>query len=193
MYNEILMRLKEYKPLEEEHLSDGTHLIGKAPHIAPLAWLHTIYPGLTDENISELEEKIGVSIPDSYKDFLRLSNGLNVFNTTLSLFGLRKNYDRSHDQVWQPFDILTPNLRERPENARSNVFIIGSYDWDGSYLFIDRKTNKVHLCDRDDAASLYEWPNLEVMLRSEIDRLITLFDKNGKELYADTSTLPIDY
>ena len=193
MYSEILLRLKEYKYLGEKHLADGTHLIGKAPHIAPLAWLHSIYPGLTEQNILELEKQLKHPIPDDYKSFLRISNGLSVFNTTLSLFGLRRNYDRSVDQVWQPFDILTSNIRERPENAKSNVFIIGSYDWDGSLLFIDSKTNKVNLCDRDDVTSLYEWPDFETMLRSEISRLITLFDKNGKELDADSSTLPTDY
>ena len=142
--NNTLSILKSYNYLGEKMLSDKTHLIGKAPHIAESAWLHSIYPALTDIQINELEKKLKTSIPNDYIDFLKITNGLNVFNTTFSLFGLRKNYKRSSDGVWQPFDILTPNNEEKPRNANENVFIVGTYDWDGSYVYIDKKTNKTH-------------------------------------------------
>jgi len=188
----ILNILKEYKYLGEKQLVDNTRLIGKALHIAPEAWLHCIFHPLTETDIKTLEKDLGTVIPSDYKDFLATSNGLRVFNTTFTLDGLRKNYSRNSRDNFQPFDITTPNKLEKPKNAGDNVFIIGGYDWDGSYLFIDTETNKVHLCQNEDSTSLYEWKNFNKMLESEITRLIKLFDKNGKELNPDESTLPID-
>lgn len=188
---ESIATLKEFNYLGEKILEDGTLLIAKAPHIAPLAWLHCVYAPLTESQISEIEQRIG-EMPKVYKEFLKTSNGLGVFNTTLSLYGLRGNYRRQIQDVWQPFDIIIPNTLEKPANAKESVFIIGGYDWDGSYLYIDKRSGKVHLCDRDDAKSLYEWDDFEEMLSSEVRRLVTLFDKEGKELDSDRSTLPID-
>jgi len=187
---EALNILKQYNSLGEKQLEDGTLLIGKAPHIAPLAWLHCIYSSLSRQEIINLEDSLGSEIPDSYKSFLSISNGLGVFNTTLSLYGYRRNYNRNIIDVWQPFNILTPNISERPSNDVSNIFFIGSYSWDGSLLYIDKITNKVHICKRNNAKSLYEWPDFEGMLIDELKRLVTLFDKEGKKYDNKKSTLP---
>jgi hypothetical protein len=187
----ILDALRKYEYLGTQKLNDGTELIGRAPHIAPMAWLHTIYMPLSNEEIMELESRVQQRIPSSYKNFLLISNGLNVFNTTLSLYGLRRNYKRTVDDVWQPFDIILPNTVEKPSNADNNNFIIGSYDWDGSYIYIDKTSNKVFLCEREDATPLFEWENFELMLDSEIIRISKLFDNEGKEINIDESTLPI--
>ncbi len=188
---ETIETLKVFSYLGENILEDGSILIGRAPHIAPLAWLHSIYSPLTENEIWEIEKKIG-DMPNAYKEFLLIANGLGVFNTTLSLYGLRRNYKRQVPDVWQPFDIVIPNTLEKPANANENVFIIGGYDWDGSYLYIDKLSGRVHICDRDNANSLYEWGDFENMLSSEIKRLSSLFDKDGKEFDPDECTLPFD-
>ncbi len=191
MTKDILEPLKSFGHLGEKQLPDGTLLIGKAPHIAPNAWLHCIYAPLNKENIMSLQNNLSIQIPNDYKSFLEISNGIGVFNTTLSLYGLRRNYKRNIDDVWQPFNIKTTNSMERPDNADKDFFFIGGYDWDGSLLYIDSKTNETHLCTREDATPFYSWVNFEDMLKSEIKRLIKLFDKYGKELNPDESTLPV--
>lgn len=184
--------LMSYDNLGEKKLKDGTVLIGKAPHIAPMAWLHSIYPPLSESDINILEDQIKKIIPEPYKEFLKVSNGLNVFNTTLSLYGLRKNYNRDVEiNVWQPFDIIVPNTIEKPIDSADKAFIIGSYDWDGSYLFINTANEKIYLCSREDITPLFEWANFGEMLNGEIKRLSNLFDRDGKELNIDSSTLPI--
>ena len=185
-----LDRLKAFAYLGEQYLEDGTHLIGKAPHIAPLAWLHSIYPPLVDTDIRFLDNELKHPIPNSYREFLKITNGLNVFNTAISLYGLRKNYNRTINEVWQPFDIITPNIDEIPKNAVGEVLIIGSYDWDGSLLFTDCLTEKVYLCDREDITPKFRWDSLYQMLDTEINRLIGIHDREGKELFPDESTLP---
>jgi len=187
----ILNLLDDYKVFGEKRLENGTYLIGKAPHIAPNAWLHSIYSGLDINELNDLEKILDKPIPKSYKSFLEKSNGLKIFNTTFCLYGLRRNYNRSIDNVWQPFDIRTPNITERPKNAANNFFFIGGYNWDGSLLYIDNHTDKVHLCHRDDANSIYEWNSFDNMLESEILRIITLFDGQGKKVNPHITTLPI--
>jgi hypothetical protein len=191
MINKSLNILKTYAYLEDDRLEDGTLLIAKAPHIAPLAWLHCIYAPLKNEDILIFEKEIGKEIPNEYGNFLKISNGLSVFNTTLSLFGKRNNYKRSIDAAWQPFDLVLPNTHEKPYNATGNEFIIGCYDWDGSYLYINRENKTIHLCKNDDIKSLYEWESFEDMLYSEIRRLVELFDSKGKEKDINKSTLPV--
>jgi hypothetical protein len=187
---DILKFLDSYRLFGEKRLENGTYLIGKAPHIAPNAWLHSIYSGLNLNEIKELENILGKLIPEGYRSFLEKSNGLKIFNTTFCLDGLRRSSSRGLDDVWQPFDIRTPNISERPKNALDYFFFIGGYDWDGSLLYIDTHTEKVHLCNRDNADSLYEWNDFERMLESEILRIINLFDSQGKEIDPRISTLP---
>lgn len=186
---EVLDILMAYSNLGKQELEDKTILIGRAPHIAPKAWLHSIHAPLSDQEINELEKDLG-TIPEDYKSFLKTANGIKIFNTTFCLYGLRKTYKRGVNDVWQPFDILTPNILERSSNATKNMFFIGGYDWDGSLLYFDLETNKIHLCDNDDATSIYEWDNFIIMLNTEVKRLSTLFDINGKEYDENRSTLP---
>jgi hypothetical protein len=183
--------LKSYSYLGGQTLGNGTMLIGRAPHIAPSAWLHCIHNPLNDKAIKGLEEILKCSIPGSYKSFLKISNGLKVFNTTFCLYGLRQNYARDVVSVWQPFDIVNPNDREKPSNAQKNMFFIGGYDWDGSLIYIDRNDDKVYMCESYDARPVFEWPTFEIMIESELKRLAALFDRNGKEYDENRSTLPV--
>ncbi|WP_316831981.1 SMI1/KNR4 family protein [Pedobacter aquatilis] len=187
---DILDKLSKYSRFGEKILEDGTYLIGKATHIAPQAWLHSIFPGLDIKHIQNLEQELKVSIPSSYIAFLLQNNGLKLFNTTLCLDGIRSNNRRDLNSLWQPFDIRTKNLFERPTNSKKHFFFIGGYDWDGSMVYIDSLSESVHLCSNDDATSLLSWSNFENMLSSEIDRLIALFDDKGLELDITASTLP---
>jgi hypothetical protein len=185
--------LKSYDYLGKNELSNGAVLVGKAPHIASQAWLHRIFAPLTIDEIDELQKDCKQIIPLDYKKFLFVTNGLGVFNTELSLYGKRTNYIRNvENAAGLPFDITTPNTLERIKNLGDNKLIIGSYFYDGSKLYIDNVTSKVHLCDRYDATSLYEWPSFDEMLDSEIKRLVTLFDKLGRQIDENRSTLPIN-
>lgn len=187
----VLKKLFEYDRLGEEQAMNGTLLIGRAPHIAPLAWLHSIYPPLSENQLRQIEHSIKISIPKQYRMFLSTTNGLNFFNTTLSLYGLRSNFKRNIQDVWQPFDIVAPNTIEKPLNAAKDDFIIGTYDWDGSYVYIDSKFERVHLCHRENSTSLYSWESFDAMLELEINRLIRLFDDKGKTFHEEKSTLPL--
>lgn len=161
----------------------GATLIGRAPFVAPYAWVNAIFPTLSLEDIKDLEDSLGRQIPDDYKDFLmNFSNGLQVLNDNLTLYGLRNNYHRDEDDVWQPFDIRLSNKYAAPADATPEMLFIGSYKWDGSKIYIHSKTNTICFCSRDSSHPLKIWDSFITMLTLEIKRLYTLFDDSGRPL-----------
>lgn len=100
----LLMR---FSHLGVTHSKNGALLIGKAPHIAEYAWLNIMYPCITEAEVCDLEKKLGVAIPDVYRDFLmNVSNGLNIMNCTLALHGCRTSYNRADFESRYPHLIL---------------------------------------------------------------------------------------
>ncbi|MDP4204239.1 MAG: SMI1/KNR4 family protein [Bacteroidota bacterium] len=190
-YKDLIFKF-EYLGIEKS-ISTGETLIGKAPHIAPAAWLNSIYLPLRENDVKLLEDELGTNIPIDYRNFLtKFSNGLDILVGTFSLDGLRRNYIRSVDESRQPFSIITKNIEERPYNAKDSYFFIGGYKWDGSCIYIDKETNIVHYCDRDDATSLFQWNSFEEMLISELHRTYLLFDDKGVKINEDVWTTPIE-
>ena len=190
-YEKIKDKLMKFKCLGFEE-REGCLLIGKPSYLPKYAWLVTIFAPLDKEEFSIMCNKYCIKIPFVYKEFLtNFSNGLDIFSGTFSLEGYRKHYRRDESAILQPFALDISNVYERPKNAKDSYFFIGSYDWDGSTLYIDTDTNHVHLCKREDATSLYEWNSFEEMLSSEIDRIFSLFTDDGRQIDENQSTLPI--
>lgn len=180
IYNYIISELKPYEKYGSTVQENGTKLIGKAPHIAPLAWLHSIYKGLEIDEIREVESKLDTELPKDYSEFLKLCNGLKLFNTTLSLNGRRTSYDRKAEiNARQPFDLRTKNIYERPKNSNAEHFFFGSYFDDGSLVLIDKSTNKVIRTDRNKFKILNSWTNFNEFLKQEIIRLKKLHNEDG--------------
>lgn len=170
----------------------GATLIGYAPHIGIEAWLNCLYPVLSTSDLYKLEEELKRPIPEDYKEFLTsFSNGLNILCDTLSLYGLRLNYSRNPQSVWQPYSIIEMNNKfNKPMNAGEQMLFIGSYDWDGSKIYMD-DNNFVYYCLQNDATPIMKWDSLSSMLISEINRLYELFDSKGKQLNEELRTTPI--
>jgi len=190
----LVKLIERYKPLGIEYVpTTGATLIGRAPHIAPEAWLNTLYDPITISDIDKMENSMGRVIPVQYRNFLlNCSNGLNIVLTTLCLFGCRKMIGRSTTASRQPFDLVSLNKykSERPQNATPELFFFGGYDWDGSQLYLTGN-GEVHFCSPDDCTSLKQWASLDDFLSSEIPRIYSLFDEKGVIINESTPTIPI--
>ena len=186
--------LYKYEKYGVEVTEKGTILIGHPDYLPELWRLVEIFPKLNNTEIEILEKECEIEIPKSYKKFLtEFSNGFIFLFGVLALDGLKRIMDRSITSERQPFSLKTTNKDERwcVENVKESYFFIGSYDWDGSHLYIDKETEKVHFCSPDDATPLYTWDSLEDMLISELTRLYTLFTEDGRQIDKSKSTLPI--
>ena len=183
--------LYEAKCLGYRELNNGAHLIGHVPHVAPKAWLHTVYSPLSEAHILELENNIRISFPYSFISLSKLSNGLRIFSDTLSIDGYRLSYNRVGDEAIQPYSILTQDLDERPKDSRVSFLYIGGYFTnDGSSLYIDNDTDMVYRCTHKSSQPLNQWNNLWDMLLSKTIRLSKLFDSNGKQINPKQPLIP---
>lgn len=185
----LLMR---FSHLGVTHSKNGALMIGKAPHIAEFAWLNIMYPCITEAEVCDLEKKLGVAIPEVYRDFLmNVSNGLNVMNCTLALHGCRMSYNRADFESRYPFNIEDVQKYERPKNATQEMFFFASYNYDCSKLYLNTSDNKIYYCDRYDATPLKSWDSLSDMITSEIVRIFSLFDTDGRIFNRMAPTTPV--
>lgn len=185
--------LKKWENKGKKVLSNGTIQICHVPHVGSEAWLHELYVGLDRNQIDQLQKSIPVSLPESYKEFLKHYNGLNIFSDSLCIWGDRSLNVRVGEESIQPYSLLTENL-ERIKNCPKTWLYFGSYSWDGSKVFINTEKNtkisKVYRTSIHDMKILNEWPDIWTWLLSETQRLSELFDENGLELDDEYPTTP---
>lgn len=181
-------KIKSFKNLGTDE-AKYAFLIGRAPHIAKFAYLHAIYKQIENREILVIEREVG-PIPKEYVNFLKVCNGLSIFNNSLALYGYRFNYLRDLQNIWQPFDLIELNKNERPYDSNKNFFFIGSYRADGSLVYINCINHKVIRCSHDSSEPLNVWTDLEEMVLEEIDRIKLLFNSKGIKLDENKSTAP---
>lgn len=188
-FENIISTLNKYEGAGKRKLENGTMTICHVPHRAPEAWLHEIYTGLSEEQVNELENDMPIPLPNDYRAFLKIYNGINIFSDSLSVFGVRDS-----DSSIQPYDIIDENM-EAPEGAPESWLFFGGYSWDGTMVMFDlsegTENNKVYLCARESANILYEWNDFWSWLSEETDRLSKMFDLNGVKLDKDAPTCPV--
>jgi len=190
-FDRIMETLGRWNHLGRRDVSNGTQLIGHIPHVAPLAYLHVVFGGLSDSQINQIEVGIKRELPEMSRAFYRRANGCSLFGGAISIYGLRFNYDRGlEDEARQPFDVVLPNRVERAGNANVETIIFGGYNRDGSRLAF-APDHSVFMCPPATRRPiLSRWDDFETMLVSEVERLAALFDADGRRIDPSVSTLP---
>lgn len=169
-----------YALLGERRLSNGAHLIGHVPHRAPEAYLHTLFPPASDASIGRARTQlVATDAFDQYIRFLVEHNGANFFLGSLAFNGIRGELISRSSNDRQPFDLVELNRFERPKNAEAEVLFIGSYNWDGSLIYLE-PSGRVFVCNKRDATPYARWPNLVDMISHELSRLVQFYDREGR-------------
>lgn len=187
----ILRILNRWEGLGAKITKNGDRLIGHIPHVGSMAYLNIVFGPLTKVQISEIVNIIGHALPNDLERFYLLANGGSFFDS-IEIYGLRRDYDRSiSDNVYQPISMDYLNVTDKVDGKLENMTFFGSYNWDGSKLFMLNEDQRVFMCSANSAAHiLHEWPNFEQFLLSEMQRLSKLFDSNGKIKDEDSPTIP---
>ena len=167
----------------------GARLVGHVPHVAPEAYLHVMFAPLDERDIAQLETGVGRPLPQAYRAFLRLTNGLSLFSDSLSIYGLRRTHARRGDDVWHPFSAVPPNTGERPPGLPPGAVVVGSYGDDGSTVHM-LPDGTVRMSRRDDSTPLRHWPELLGMLADEAVRMASFFDGEGRAVGIPGPTAP---
>lgn len=164
-------------------------LICKLPAIGEKAFLHVVFSGNDLADITRIEDEEGLCIPHAVKDFLKVVNGMIMYQGSLSLYGIRKSFQRS-STVREPFDFRERNIDRRPLDAKSSQFFVGSYNWDGSVIYVDGEDERVFRRASDNPEILNSWASIWDMLDQEIMRIGRLFDEHGNEINSKVPTTP---
>jgi hypothetical protein len=149
------------------------------PHVAPLAFLHRLFPPLSEEKIDDALGSFGLSVPHQLREFWRAFNGADFFSLHLAIYGFRMSFDRSIFADPQPFSFLDRNTFERPIKMPLSHTIAGRYHLDGSLVVLQHDSAVVERWSVDFATRFNTWPNFENFLKLELSRLSTLFDSSG--------------
>lgn len=156
--------------------SNGTILLGidKIPKCR-----HMLFKPLTDEIITSfLTSEYKGTFPKEYIDFLKYSNGANLYTVKLKtekfefahsmfvIFGLprTKPFGRPSDME-EPFDVRLEDLgrhKKIPNTWLKCGTYIKNYDFAiQNDIFIDTETNRVYSCEKNQNEIADEWDDLD--------------------------------
>ncbi|MER9837999.1 SMI1/KNR4 family protein [Mesorhizobium sp. M0145] len=183
-YREIRASVDKWKSLGYKTYPDGTEWIGHTPHRAPEAYLHQLYAPLDAIGVGQMESEISCRLPDNFRCFLMLHNGIGLFANYINVYGLRRSWSRTNlvEAGQQPFSILEPNVQRRPSNAPDDVLFIGSLG-DNRNLIGMNPDGRVFRWESDDplSGSIKSYTSVFTFLLEEANEVAALFDPDGRE------------
>ncbi len=105
--------------------------IEKIKSLSASSWMESyFFPPASDSEVTEYEKKNNIIIPESYKEFLSLSNGARIFGSDICLYGVcgdikyYVNYDFTDGLVPKQLLILGYyNDRHICYDSRDDIFI----------------------------------------------------------------------
>jgi hypothetical protein len=162
----------------------GTLRIGHIPHIAPEAYLHRLGPPLDKAGLELLQDEIGRDLHASVCELLLLHNGMDLYSQYVGINGRRTSYQRSDPDAMmeQPFDMVTPNTRERPALAPEELIFIGSLGDERNYVAIWPGGSIAIWLRSQDTLVRTPYQTVFDFLLEEAQRAETLFDKIGHRI-----------
>jgi hypothetical protein len=183
LFHRVVQILSRWSVKGEKILSNRTRLICPTPHVAPEAWLHALFAPLSGLQVDRMQKSLGTLLPDDFRQFLLRANGLQAFSYRVSVWGLRKTWQRHGDEVWQPFDLVSHNEEvDRPSGSPSELVYFGASDVGNTWCFFefDGSSYRVGKTERHDFKPIAYWPEFGVWLLQEIESLEDLFDSDGR-------------
>ena len=99
---EVLLKELKSKLDEKSSLADWDGLLDRDDK-TPLRHYFTFNPPATEEEINKLEQDLGITIPDDYREFLTIHNGMILYSSYLlevkylSIDEIRQEYENVQD------------------------------------------------------------------------------------------------
>lgn len=163
-YVNDFLELEKKKPnIVLKEFSNGIEYIYKK--YIRFNYLHSFYYPLNDSQIKKLESDVNVAqsahyiFPDWYIEFLKTTNGLNIFFNSIIFYGeqtpminhpkygyVEAPIERDNPEWMAPFNLRYPRNSIRYDAAaQERWLIIGSYHADGTIIAWDYTLNKIVL------------------------------------------------
>jgi hypothetical protein len=181
----LVSQFKPFHDNETEHAWFKTLV----PWIAPEAYLNIIYKPAVPTVLKSVGEKW--RFPAPVIDLLNTHNGALLFSSALNVYGViapPKLLNRQDTFLCSPFDIEREN--EFWPLDRNRLLVIGGYRL-GYRVCVDRNNCRVYAFNKKEPQlPVASWGTIENWLNSEILRLATLFDNEGRRIGPESETGP---
>ncbi|GAA0869464.1 hypothetical protein GCM10009116_13000 [Brevundimonas basaltis] len=194
----LLARLERWRPGGWVEHAGGGLQVCHTPKEGSHAYLHWLYPGLSEERLAQTEAVYDRPLPAEYRRYLGWSNGGCFFAGHLGLNGshireaARDPLDRSGVGIGQPISLDHGNLFGRPAGAPATAWMIGHISgWSGQGSLLLHQSGEVRLCSNTDAGDVAAvWGSFGEMLLAEFDRMGALVGDRGEALVEYVQFLP---
>jgi hypothetical protein len=181
----LLPLLRKFKNTKDVQ-SRTAYFQTNTPWIAPLSYLNIIFSPAAPQVLRPVAQKL--DMPRVLVSFLERQNGAILFSGALFVSGVHGAQDlleRDDPFSRLPFNIEDLNSDWPPQD--SQMLNIGGYGADGSVVCIHRRSLRIYLFKRNNDhlgdEPYNDWPSLENWIASEITRLSSYFDEQGRRRY----------
>jgi hypothetical protein len=176
---ELLSIVERYRSESDRSFPNGARLVCPVPWIAPSAWLHHIMAPCPEEAIERLAPTTGRQPPAVVIEFLRMANGIRLFNGSISVFGVRGDFSRKPETAHVlPFDIAF-HTRDWSHLFGSDDFLVGSIG-DADPCVWKSPNGEIHRLSREGGEVLERWPSFHDWLVPEADRFASMHEPTGR-------------
>jgi len=185
-----IKRVLEEQGWKLERESGTAFFFNFAPWIAPKAYLHIVFREADPSALNEVADPM--RLPQSWQHTLSIQNGAILYSGAMKIYGVHASgslLNRSDVFERLPFSIVGEN-RSWPMQDRERYVIIGSYDYDGSRVVMDRQDESILAVPRRAETVLNRWSDADSWIVEEMARLAKLFDPAGKLQASAEDTLP---
>lgn len=135
-----------------------------------------------------MENELSRRIPDNFRCFLMLHNGIGLFANYINLYGLRLSWSRTDlvEAGQQPFSIMEPNVKRRPVNAPDDILFVGSLGRKRDLIGMNPNGRVFQWASNDPlSVSAKSYSSVFTFLLEEANRVVALFDEDGRRRDSD--------
>jgi hypothetical protein len=149
------------------------------PWVPELAYLHRLYPPASIDQIACIASLTGRQPQPDLRTLLAQHNGFDLFNGSLSIFGVRDHWDRTaSDVIWLPFDLGSQGSLLNTMIGRDDM-LIGGIGPNGQRLVL-RGNGSVDRTGSEKPDVLESWPSMADMLICETERFAQYYNTDGR-------------
>lgn len=181
--------LRKFRPNRDFEV-DGARRMTHVPSLGIHAYLHTLFQAAD----AQVQQKFidPLNLPEQVRAFYRTYNGADLFSDNFSLYGFfPENYLLDRLNKYYPYNILDINHEYVDDPRASDIFVIGSYGFDRSRVYVEKATGVIFCGTGSDLTRIRAiWPTFETWIQQEIARLCECFDECGNRLVELEELLP---
>lgn len=174
---ELLSPWSDGEPLNDRA---RLRLLCHQPHNGTHAYLHRLYPGLSSNDVADIEAIVGQTVPPRMREFYELANGARVFEQ-VSVSGLVRDFNRdptrhapiSIDQDNHVFAALHPDWH------RKGYFRIGGVSFMRQDELICGPDDCVVVVHAETGEPLREYPTIFACLESFVREMRQFWNEDG--------------